>query len=56
MADMNSRGGQKQGQNNPQNPEQHRTVGEKPERPDKGQPGGPKENVGQSRPEHKKSQ
>ena len=33
MADQRSRGGEKQGQSNPQNPQQHQTLGQKPERP-----------------------
>jgi len=49
MADQRSRGGKKEGTQNPQNSEKHQTVGEKPERPAEGQPGGPKPNAGQTR-------
>ena len=50
MADQRNRGGQKQGKENPQNPQTHQTVGEHHGRPPEGQPGGPKPNAGQTRP------
>ena len=54
MADQQNRGGKKQGTNNPKDTEKHQGVGDKPERPGPGQPGGPKENTGQSREGHTK--
>jgi hypothetical protein len=54
MADQRSRGGEKEGTSNPQNPEKHQTTGPKPERPQPGESGGPKQNVGQTRTEKHK--
>ena len=52
MSDQQNRGGKKEGNRNPQNSEKHQAV--KPDRPPKGQPGGPKPNAGKERPEHHK--
>jgi len=54
MADQRSRGGKKQGRSNPDNPEQHQTLGDRPERPEEGEPGGPKPGAGETRPEKHK--
>jgi hypothetical protein len=54
MADQRSRGGKKVGTDDPKHSEKHQTIGEKPERPGPGQPGGPKPNAGQSRPQSDK--
>jgi len=57
MADQQSRGGKKQGGNDPQEPEKHQDTGPHTgregttERPGEGQPGGPKPNSGKSRPQ-----
>jgi hypothetical protein len=49
MADQLNRGGQKQGQSNPNAPEAHRTEKPLSERPAEGKPGGPKPNAGGTR-------
>src|SRR5205807_1141504 len=53
MADQQSRGGKKEGTRNPEATEKHQTTGTAG-RPAPGQPGGPKPNTGQSRPQEEK--
>ena len=55
MADQTNRGGKKAGPNDAQHREQHQTQTPAENRPAKGEPGGPKPNAGESRPEHHKS-
>ena len=55
MADQQSRGGKKAGGQDPQHSEKHVPAKDPAERPAPGQPGGPKPNAGQTRPEHGKS-
>src|SRR4051794_3355436 len=52
MADQKNRGGQKQGNTNPQDREKHQAA--KTDRPPEGEPGGQKQGTGQTRPEHHK--
>jgi hypothetical protein len=61
MADQRSRGGKKKGADapTPGQSEQHQTTHEREgqqesQRPDEGEPGGPKQSAGHTRPEHHK--
>jgi hypothetical protein len=54
MADQNNRGGKKKGAQDPERRDEHQKVEENRDRPEKGQPGGPSERAGRTRPEHKK--
>jgi len=54
MADQRSRGGKKVGAQEPNNPDKQQKGRDQSQRPNAGQPGGPKPHTGQTRPEHHK--